>query len=177
MSDTLTAAPPALEILPYAPERASDFARINAEWIEEMFTLEDVDREVLNDPEGKLINPGGDILFAALPDNRIVGAGALRPLSQGIFELTKMGVTAEARGHKAGEALLAALIARARELGATDLVLLTNSKCEAAIHLYEKLGFVHSTDVKSLFGSAYCRCDVAMRYGSDSLTPAAKAHA
>ncbi|MEM9233470.1 MAG: GNAT family N-acetyltransferase, partial [Pseudomonadota bacterium] len=87
----------------------------------------------------------------------------------------KMGVTTAARGQKAGEALLHALIARAEELDAKDLFLMTNSICAPAIHLYEKAGFVHSTDVKENFGKTYGRCDVAMRFGGATLSPAAKA--
>ena len=42
--------------------------------------------------------------------------------------------------------------------------LLTNRKCEAAIHLYEKLGFVHDAEIMAKFGARYERCDVAMSY-------------
>jgi len=42
--------------------------------------------------------------------------------------------------------------------------LLTNRKCAAAIHLYEKLGFQHDGEIMALFGGRYERCDVAMRY-------------
>ena len=44
------------------------------------------------------------------------------------------------------------------------LFLLTNKKCEAAIHLYEKNGFVHCEEIMQKFGCAYERCDVAMHY-------------
>ena len=70
-----------------------------------------------------------------------------------------------ARGLKAGEFLLEKVIERARQMGARELYLLTNSKCEAAIHLYEKLGFVHDKGVMERHGGDYCRCDVAMRFG------------
>ena len=44
------------------------------------------------------------------------------------------------------------------------LFLLTNKDCEAAIHLYEKNGFTHCADIMDKYGSAYERCNVAMRY-------------
>ena len=44
-----------------------------------------------------------------------------------------------------------------------ELNLLTNTK-SAAIHLYEKLGFRHSEDIKQRFGRKYARCNVAMIY-------------
>ena len=38
----------------------------------------------------------------------------------------------------------------AREMGADPLYLLTNRKCAAAIHLYEKLGFVRAGAIRVL---------------------------
>ena len=67
-------------------------------------------------------------------------------------------------GLKAGEFLLRAVIARARELNAETLYLLTNSRCAAAIHLYEKLGFIHDAGIMRDYGADYARCNVAMRY-------------
>jgi ribosomal protein S18 acetylase RimI-like enzyme len=75
-----------------------------------------------------------------------------------------MGVLEAARGAKAGEFLLRATIARAAELGADPLYLLSNKKSQAAIHLYEKLGFVHDEGIRRAYGARYERCDVAMLY-------------
>ena len=75
-----------------------------------------------------------------------------------------MGVAASARGLGAGRVLLAALIDRARALAPETLYLLTNSKCAAAIHLYEAAGFVHDAVIMARFGATYARCDVAMRF-------------
>lgn len=99
-----------------------------------------------------------------------VGACALQKTGDTSFELTKMGVRKAARGPKAGECLLNAVIARTAELGADPLYLLTDSRC-AAIHLYEKLGFRHDAVSMADHGARYARCDVAMRYGpqADSL--------
>jgi ribosomal protein S18 acetylase RimI-like enzyme len=69
-----------------------------------------------------------------------------------------------ARGLKAGEFLLDAVIARAQAMGADPLYLLTNHKCAAAIHLYEKLGFEHDVGIMADYGARYERCDVAMSY-------------
>ncbi len=64
---------------------------------------------------------------------------------------------------KTGEFLLHAVIGRAIE-NAKTVYLLTNSKCVAAIHVYEKLGFVHDAQIMAQLGARYERCDVAMRY-------------
>ena len=157
-------AKPGLELVEYETALADTFYRINAEWIEDMFTLEEGDLKVLRDPQGQIINRGGQILFVKSPVGGIVGTGALMPMEDGVFELTKMGVSSTRRGEKAGEFLLAQLIQRARDIDVKELFLLTNKKCEAAIHLYEKLGFAHDVDIMARYGARYERCNVAMKY-------------
>lgn len=152
-------------ILPYSDDLAPAFRAINAAWIADMFVLEPHDEHVLAHPREAIVDKGGVILFVAVPEHGVVGTGALMPLAPGVVELTKMGVRAEARGAKVGEALLSALIERARAMpGIETLFLLTSSKCQAAIHLYEKAGFVHDAAIMAAYGATYARCDVAMRY-------------
>jgi N-acetylglutamate synthase-like GNAT family acetyltransferase len=158
------ASPAALTLRDYSDDLAADFHDINAAWIEQMFRLEPTDRDVLENPRARIIDPGGAILFAEDSDHGIVGTCALQKTGERQFELTKMGVREAARGRKVGEFLLAAMIERASELGADTLYLLTNSACAPAIHLYEKHGFVHDADIMERFGARYARCDVAMRY-------------
>jgi DNA-binding MarR family transcriptional regulator len=153
-----------LSILRYSDELARDFHDINAEWIAAMYRLEQTDRDVLENPRERIIDAGGDILFVAAEGLGVVGTCALQKTGERRFELTKMGVVDSARGRKAGEFLLRAVIARAADMGAETLYLLSNRKSEAAIHLYEKLGFVHDPAIMAEFGARYQRCDVAMRY-------------
>ncbi len=155
---------PLLTIHEFVPELAQDFHDINAEWISTMFRLEQTDVDVLRNPYDRIIAPGGDILFVAAAGLGIVGTCALQKTGPGAFELTKMGVRSQARGLKAGEFLLEAMIIRAQAMQVETLYLLTNSRCEAAIHLYEKLGFRHDADIMARYGARYERCDVAMRY-------------
>ena len=155
---------PVVEILPFRSDRAKDFHDINVQWIEAMFALEATDREVLENPEALIISQGGDILFAEVAGLGVVGTCALQKTGEGQFELTKMGVLEAARGHKVGEALLEAVLDRAIGLNAQVLYLMTNRRCEAAIHLYEKLGFRHDREIMERFGARYDRCDVAMRH-------------
>lgn len=161
-----------LSIHSWSPLLAKAFHDINVQWIEAMFALEETDRKVLENPQSMIIDKGGDILFVAMEGLGIIGTGALMPADvPGAVELTKMGVLDSARGQKAGELLLAALIQRAEEIGVETLFLLTNKKCEAAIHLYEKLGFVHDQEIMDRYGCSYERCDVAMRYRPHSSNP------
>lgn len=153
-----------LQIRPFSAALAPAFHDINAQWIESMFVMEDTDRDVLLHPQERIIDRGGDILFVEAPQHGVVGTCALQKTGEGAFELTKMGVLESARGLKAGEFLLDATIKRAGALGATKLYLLTNAKCAAAIHLYEKLGFRHDAEIMAEYGGRYERCNVAMRY-------------
>lgn len=155
----------ALGIREYDDSLATTFRDVNVEWINAMFHLEAVDSEVLDHPREQIIDEGGVILFVEARGLGIVGTCALRKTGPGnAFELTKMGVRESARGLKAGEFLLRAIIARAMSLHADPLYLLTNARCAAAVHLYEKLGFRHDKGIMAAYGAHYERCDVAMRY-------------
>lgn len=161
---TLSLPPPAFSIREFSDELAGSFREINAQWIETMYRMEPADLDVLEHPRERIIEPGGAILFVEADGVGVIGTCALRKTGDRQFELTKMGVLEAARGVKAGEYLLEAAIARAESLGAERLYLLSNRKSAAAIHLYEKLGFVHDADILREFGVRYERCDVAMRY-------------
>ncbi|MCL9998451.1 MAG: bifunctional helix-turn-helix transcriptional regulator/GNAT family N-acetyltransferase [Erythrobacter sp.] len=160
----LRVTPGPLRLREYDDALAHHFHDINADWIEAMFRLEATDREVLENPRSRIVEPGGCILFVEAPGLGIVGTCALQKTGPGAFELTKMGVRETARGLKVGEFLLEAIIARAQAMGARQLYLLTNHICAAAIHLYEKLGFVHDAGIMADYGARYERCDVAMLY-------------
>jgi DNA-binding MarR family transcriptional regulator/N-acetylglutamate synthase-like GNAT family acetyltransferase len=141
---------------------AADFARINTQWIEEMYEMEPTDVDLVTRPREMIVDPGGDILFVEHPRLGIIGTCGLMRVGARDFELIKMGVSPEARGYGAGELLLKATLARAHQLGFDRLFLLTNSKSAAAIRLYERVGFAHDAGVMEAYGDEYARCDVAM---------------
>lgn len=157
-----------VRICEFRDDLADTFFRLNAEWIAEMFALEQADVEMLSEPRAKIINRGGVILFAETDDLGIVGTCALTPDQDGWWELAKMSVAKSARGRGIGEFLMVQTLKRARSLKIEKLYLLTNRRCEAAVHLYEKFGFRHDPEIMRLFGSHYARCNVAMSYGSDA---------
>ncbi len=153
-----------LTILEFDDSLAAAFHAINAEWIGQMFVIEPHDAHVLAHPREMIVDPGGTILFVADAQGNILGTGALMPTGSGAVELTKMGVRQAARGTGAGAMLLAALVERAKAMGADPLYLLTNARCAAAVHLYEKIGFAHDPAIMARYGGLYQRCDVAMRF-------------
>jgi N-acetylglutamate synthase-like GNAT family acetyltransferase len=153
-----------IEILLFNDLLAPYFEHINGQWINAMFVLEDIDKQVLQQPRKHIIDKGGKIWFAKHASLGIIGACALLNKGGGNFELTKMGVLDTARGLKVGEVMLRYVIQQAKEMNITCLFLLTNSKCEAAIHLYEKNGFEHDKQIMQTYGQSYARCNVAMRF-------------
>lgn len=150
-----------IEIVPYSADLREDFYKINEEWITDMFAMEKLDEKILREPEAMILNDGGRIWFAKDANLGVIGTCALRKTGPNQFELTKMGVFKKARGLKAGEILLQHVLDHVRQNN-LECFLLTNSKCAAAIHLYEKNGFVHDAEIKKQFGREYERCNVAM---------------
>ena len=155
---------PDFTILEFSDELAPHFHRINAQWIADMYTLEPTDVDVLENPRARIVDRGGAILFVEDAELGIIGTCGLQKTGERQFELTKMGVVPEARGRKAGEFLLRAMIERAFALGCDRLYLLSSTKGAAGVHLYEKAGFVHDAGIMEEFGKRYARCNVAMLY-------------
>lgn len=153
-----------VEIVQATPELLPHFKTINEEWISEMFSLEPTDQKVLDNPQTIILDRGGKILFARHPTLGVVGTCALLKKENESFELTKMGVLKAARGLKVGETLLKAVLELSKQLNIKQLFLLTNHRCEAAIHLYYKFGFKDDENIMRQYGSLYQRSDVAMRY-------------
>lgn len=146
------------QIIAQSPELLPEFERINKAWISKYFTIEKIDEEVLGNPQKNILDNGGKILFAQV-GNAIVGTVALRKLSTGEFELTKMGVDESHQGQGIGGLLIDAAIEKAKEMNIDKLVLFSNRKLEAAISLYFKKGFL---EVPVIPGKEYSRCNIKM---------------
>lgn len=148
---------PSLQIIDYSPELQPHFERINKQWVERYFTLEPIDLMQLENPEKTILDKGGAILFAK-DGEAIIGTVGLSKVEDGIFEMIKMGVSPEAQGKKVGLLLGQAIVEKAKKMGAHKVILYSNSKLVAALHLYKKLGF------KELVPECgrYNRCDVKM---------------
>lgn len=129
------------EIIDYKPEHQPWFEKFNRDWIEEFFTLEPLDINVLKNPDDYILKTGGAILMACM-NKEIAGTAGLRHLEPGVFEFTKMAVDAKFRGLKIGQALAEAAIKKAKTLGASKIILYSNTRQVPAIALYRKLGFV-----------------------------------
>ena len=97
------------------------------------YTPKPADPETLRAPQGAFL--------VAWSDGEPVGCGALRRLAPHRFEVKHLYVAPSGRGRGTGAALLAALEDRAVALGATEVVLDTNSSLAAANALYTSRGY------------------------------------
>ena len=93
---------------------------------------------------GAYAPPRGALLLA-LQDGATIGCVALRPLDdengRAIGEVKRLYVVPQARGARAGRALMDALLERARTLGYDTLKLDTLATMTSARALYASLGF------------------------------------
>jgi len=126
----------------YENKYQPDFERMNRQWIEAWFTMEPLDEYVLTNPEEAILKDGGAILMA-LYDGTVAGTVGLRKVGAQTYEFTKMAVDENYRRKGIAEALSYASFEKARELGATKVILYSNTRNAGAIKLYEKIGFKH----------------------------------
>jgi GNAT superfamily N-acetyltransferase len=133
------------------------FRMLNEAWITKYFSLEPSDLEMLDAPEDRIVAKGGAILVAVRGDE-VLGVCALLAKGDATYELAKMAVADEAQGQGIGTLLGRIAIAKARSLGASRVILESNTRLEPAMALYAKLGF------KKIDGgpSPYCRCNIQM---------------
>ncbi|UYZ62283.1 GNAT family N-acetyltransferase [Hymenobacter weizhouensis] len=131
---------PAARILDYQPSHQPAFRALNQAWITQYFEMEKPDYDMLDQPERHILEPGGAILMAEY-EGELVGTCALIREEEGVFELAKMAVAPAAQGLGIGWALGQAALAKARQLGARQVELLSNSRLKPALALYRKLGF------------------------------------
>jgi ribosomal protein S18 acetylase RimI-like enzyme len=154
----------------YRPEWREAFERLNREWIETWFTLEDADRETFRDPVGKILAPGGQIFFV-VDEGRVLGTCAVMRHEPEVHEIAKMAVAPEARGRGYGDLLMEAAVEFSRRTGARRVVIVSNTRLAPAIRLYEKHGFIR---VPLAPDEQYARADIRLeRELADDPTPRA----
>jgi ribosomal protein S18 acetylase RimI-like enzyme/DNA-binding HxlR family transcriptional regulator len=151
--------PGVVEVVPFTVAHRDAFRDLNLEWVRKHFKVEPHDEEQLSHPE-HILEDGGEIWLARL-DSEIVGTGVLYSEGGGSYEIAKMAVREDLRGHGIGKKVLETLIRRFRERGGSRLWLQTNSSLNAAIGLYRSFGFVDFTPDKP---SPYERADVFLEW-------------
>jgi GNAT superfamily N-acetyltransferase len=148
-----------LQLIDYQPEYQHYFESLNKAWLEKYFTVEPLDKWVLEHPDDALLSKGGKIYFATLGP-AIVGTVALRFIENGVYEMTKMAVDVNHQGVGAGQFLCQSAIDKAREMGMDKLMLWSNRVLENAIHIYRKLGFIEVPVAQGAYGRADIQMEI-----------------
>jgi ribosomal protein S18 acetylase RimI-like enzyme len=144
-------------IVEYSPIHQPYFERFNKAWIEKYFWLEEIDRHVLGHPDEAIIAEGGAILMATY-NGTVAGTVALKKVSDQVYEFTKMAVDENYRRKGIAEALSYASFEKAKALGATKVILYSNTALEGAIIMYRKIGFKEVP----IGNTVYKRSDIKM---------------
>ena len=109
-------------------------------FIGDQFEPEGLDHDIAHWQE-EYGGPTGALLLVEDPAGLVVGTAAVRQLSPGVGELKRMWLRPACQGRGLGRRLLDASLGEARMLGCSTLRLDTESKLEAAVHLYRAYGF------------------------------------
>jgi GNAT superfamily N-acetyltransferase len=152
----------ATRIETFTPEHAGAFAALNRAWLVEHDLIEPHDEEQLADPWKEILNPGGQI-FVALEGHDVVGVCAAIPSGSDAFEVAKLSVAPSSQGQGLGRRLVEHCLTFAREHGARRMVLVSSTRLQAALRLYESMGFRHGpvpADVQYVTADVYMELDL-----------------
>lgn len=147
-----------VHIVPYENRYASYFKELNLVWLTQYFSVEDIDREVLEQPGERVLGPGGMIFFALL-DTEPVGTTAVVKHGRGVYELSKLAVRDDMKRGGIGRMLIEEALRWVRAHNGTYVFLESNSILTPAIRLYESAGFKHE---QLIAGSHYSRTNLRM---------------
>jgi len=150
-----------IKIIPYRSEHHDDFKQLNLEWLDHFHLTESHDLMILDDPEGEVIDKGG-FIFMAEANGEIVGSAGLMKEHDGVYELIKMAVTENYRGHGIARLLIERCLYKAREIGAEKVTLFSNHQLQTAISLYAKYGFKHTEVINAPMETADVRMELIL---------------
>ena len=143
-----------ISIKNFTAENKEAIKELNYEWLQKYFRVEDLDVQVLSDPQVEILDKGG-MIFYAWNNDKIAGTASLLKTTATSFELSKMAVTPKSQGLGIGKLLIEHAIKAAKDTGAEKLILYSNTKLETAIALYRKYGF----EEMPLGNTHYERCN------------------
>lgn len=151
-----------MDIINYEDRYHDAFRTLNLEWLDHYHLTESHDLMVLDDPRGTIINRGGHI-WLAKEGEEIVGTAALMKEHDDVYELAKMAVSAAWRGKGISKLLITACLDKAKEIGASRVILFSNHQLETALSLYKKFGFSHIDVVDSPFETADVKMELILK--------------
>lgn len=147
-----------MKIVPYDKKYKNTFIEMNKQWISSMFVIEQQDIDMLNNID-QTIEAGGQIFFAVNDHDEVLACCMIAPLPNGEWEIEKFCARGMYTGTGAGSACLKACMDYAKEKHVEKVVIVTNKKCEHAVHLYKKFGFLEVPVDRNKF--PYDRADIA----------------
>lgn len=151
-----------LQIIDYHPGLQSAFEQLNRAWLEVYYTLEPEDIRVITQPQGYILDPGGAILMA-MEGEEAVGTVSLKKVDDVTFEMVKMTVDKRFRGNGYGKLLCKAIIEKAKELGAHQVILYSNANHSgAAINMYRQMGFFEVELQKGVYERANIKMEIPL---------------
>nr|WP_315486465.1 GNAT family N-acetyltransferase [uncultured Undibacterium sp.] len=126
-------------IIENSKEHLQDFIRLNEEWISHYFKIEETDKKLAANPY-QVVDNGG-FLFFLMSDNEVLGVCALFNEGDGVYELARMAVSPAHQGKAYSKRLMEHCLMKLKTIHAKKVYLVSNTKLEAAIHLYKNYGF------------------------------------
>lgn len=150
-----------VKIIEYKPKHHKDFSRLNLEWLEKYNLAESHDLQILDDPQGTILDRGG-VIYMAEAGKELVGSAALMKEAEGVYELAKMAVTKSWQGKGISKLLLEKCLDTARSWNAKKVTLYSNSQLQTALTLYKKYGFYHVSAENSPFVTADVRMELVL---------------
>jgi N-acetylglutamate synthase-like GNAT family acetyltransferase len=130
-----------ITIVPYKEAYKDHIKILNYEWLEKYFAVEPNDVVQLSNPKEEILDKGGKIFFA-LDGDSVIGTASLLKVNNEEYELAKMAVTEAYQDKGVGKMLMDYCIDEAKKLQAKKITLVSNTKLDAAIHVYKKYGFL-----------------------------------
>lgn len=148
-----------ISVIDFETKYAADFKRLNIEWLDKYELTEPADISMLENYKAEILDTGGCIILAKA-GNEIVGSAALIQEAPGEFELAKMAVTTAYQGKGISKLLIEKCLAKAKELKASKFFLVSSSKLNTALSLYEKYGFKHVPVIDNHYTNADVRMEL-----------------
>ncbi|MGN6295031.1 MAG: GNAT family N-acetyltransferase [Chitinophagaceae bacterium] len=150
-----------IDIIPYQAKYQPVFKSLNLEWLDKYNLTEDHDLQILDDPQGTILDNGG-FLWLVKAGEEIIGSAGIMKDTDTVYELVKMFVSPSWRGKGISKQLIETCLAKAKEIGAEKLILFSNHQLETALKLYEKYGFRHVEVTDAPFETADVKMELIL---------------
>lgn len=142
----------------FEPNLKEAFISMNKKWIEEMFWIEEEDIKIFNQTD-ELVKSGCEILFTMSDKDEPISSVMLVPFEDGSWEFAKFGISDSYKGKGIGNYMVKETLDYLKTK-TKRVFIVSNTKCEAAIHLYKKYGF---TEYDNPIGKEqFARCDIML---------------